>query len=137
MFEISRPPYGVPMDIPITIDLRRYLPKQKADAIRNLSGGIVMKIARKAQEPFEGTLSRVMSLTKEMKNRHPSIKNIWWAEFIEKVSFHQICAYFKASSKVIELTSKNPFYVVDKCSPVLSNIGLLSNVLNEDSVKRL
>ena len=129
MFEISKPPYGSPMDIPVTIDLRKYLPDNKAEAIRNLSGGIVMRLARKAGEPFEDTLSRVLSLTKTMKDGHPSKKNLLWAERIEKMNFYQICAYFKTTSQFIDMLSHNPFYVVDKCSPILSNCGLISESL--------
>lgn len=129
MFEISKPPYGVPMDIPVTIDLRKYLPKNRAEAIRNLSGGIVVKIARKMNEPFEGTLSRVMSQTKKMRNGHPDIMNLIWVDYIEKMNFHQICAYYEAVSQVIDMMSQNPFFVIDKCSPVLSNLGLVSKSL--------
>lgn len=129
MFEISKPPFGSPMDIPVTIDLRRYLPDNKAEAIRNLSGGIVMKLARKASEPFEDTLSRVMSLTEKMREGHPSKENLLWAEFIEKMNFHQICAYFKSTSQFIDMLSHNPFYVVHKCSPILSNFGFISKSL--------
>lgn len=129
MFELSKPPYGSPMDIPITIDLRKYLPDNKAEAIRNLSGGIVMRLARKASEPFEDTLSRVMSLTKKIKEGHPGKENLLWAELIEKMNFNQICAYFKTTSQFNDMLSHNPFYVVDKCSPVLSNFGFISKSL--------
>lgn len=129
MFKISKPPYGVPMDIPITIDLRKYLPEHKAGAIRNMSGGIVLKIARKPHEPFEETLSRVMSFTKEIRSRHPSATNLKMAELIEKMNFHQICAYFKAMSRAIEFASHSPFYIVNRCSPVLSNFGFISRSL--------
>ncbi len=131
MFEISKPPYGLPMDIPVTIDLRKYLPDHKAEAIRNLSGGIVMRLARKAGEPFEDTLSRVMSLTKIMKEGHPSKENLLRAERIEKMNFYQICAYFKTTSQFIDMLSHNPFYVVGKCSPILSNFGYISKSLIE------
>lgn len=129
MFKLSKPPYGSPMDIPVTIDLRKYLPDHKAEAIRNLSGGIVMRLARKASEPFEGTLTRVMSLTKKMREGHPSKENLLWAEQIEKMNFYQICAYFKTTSRFIDMLSLNPFYVVDKCSPILSNFGYISKSL--------
>jgi NRPS condensation-like uncharacterized protein len=126
MFEISKPPYGMPMDIPLTIDLRKYLPESKAEAIRNLSGGIVMKMAREAQESFEDTLSRVMSLTGEFKNKRPSLRNFKWADFIEMMNFHQLCACFKAESKFINLISKSPLFVMNKCCPILSNFGFIS-----------
>jgi len=129
MFDMSKIPYGVPMDIPVTLDLRRYLPDQKTEAIRNLTGGLIIKKARKAHESFEGTLSRVMSETKEIKNGHPGIQNAIGAEIAENINFHQICAYFKAVSQIIETTSQNPFYVVNTCGLTLSNFGFVSKPL--------
>lgn len=126
MFKISKPPYGVPMDIPITIDLRKYLPDHKAQAIRNLSGGVVIKIGRKPHESFEGTLSRIKSLTKYFKNNHPSLESTRMLDYIEKTSFHQICSYFKTIANVSDLASLSPFSAVGMCSPVLSNMGLIS-----------
>ncbi|MHB8063974.1 MAG: condensation domain-containing protein, partial [Ruminiclostridium sp.] len=129
MFEIAKPPYCVPMDIPITIDLRKYLPNHKAEAIRNFSGGVILRINRKANELFEETLSRVMALTKDMKSRHPSFENIKGLEVIEKISFHQICAYFKTLTQIIEFASQSPFTIIDRCSPILSNVGFISKSL--------
>lgn len=129
MFEIAKPPYGVPMDIPITMDLRKYLPDNKAEAIRNFSSGVILRIDRRANELFEGTLSRVMALTKDVKNRHPSIKNAKCLELIEKMNFHQICVYFKTLSQIINLASQNPFITINRCSPVLSNVGFISKSL--------
>jgi len=129
MFEIDNPPYGVPMDIPITIDLRKYLPNNKAEAIRNFSSGVILRIDRKANELFEGTLSRVMALTKDIKNRHPSFTNAKGLEVIEKISFHQICSFFKILSQIMNLVSQNPFITIDRCSPIFSNVGLISKSL--------
>ncbi len=129
MFKISKPPYGVPMDIPITMDLRKYLPDHKADAIRNLSGGVVIKIGRKPHESFEDTLSRIVPLTTYFKDKHPSVESTRMADYIEKMSFHQICSYFKALGQVNELEAMSPFSVDNICSPVLSNLGLISKSL--------
>lgn len=129
MFEISKPPYGVPMDIPITMDLRKYLPDHKAQAIRNFSGGTVIKMARKPHESFESTLSRIMSITKDLKNKHPSVENARMADYIEKISFRQVCSYCKAVSRVMKLAEKSPFFVINRCSPVLSNFGFISKSL--------
>ena len=52
-----------------------------------------------------------------------------WAEYIDKMNFYQICAYFKAYSQVLEMASQSPFNVIDKCSPVLSNFGFVSKSL--------
>lgn len=129
MFDISKPPYGLPMDISITSDLRRYLPDNKAHAIRNFSSGAIFRIGRKANELFEETLSRVMVVTKDFKNRHPNFASIIGVENFEKINFHQFCAYFKAMSQAVELVSQNPFFVFNRCSPVLSNIGFISRSL--------
>lgn len=126
MFEISKPPYDVPMEIPITLDLRRYLPDQKAEAIRNLSGGLITKIARKKNESFPETLSRVMSKTKILKNGHPGIEFAAWAEQVENMDFNQFDSYFKNLSQIIDMTSYNPFYVNDKCGIALANLGFVS-----------
>jgi len=129
MFEIAKPLYGIPMDIPITIDLRKYLPEQKAEAIRNFSGGVTLRIGRKANELFEETLSRVMAETEEMRNRHPGLENAIKLECIENLNFNKICTFFKAFSQVVELASRNPFIVLNRCSPSLSNIGFISKSL--------
>lgn len=128
MFKIAKPPYGVPMDIPITIDLRKYLPDHKAEAIRNFSGGVVLRIDRKAKELFEGTLSRIAALTKDIKNRHPSYENTKRIEIIEKMNFYQICLYYKTLSQFVKLSSQNPF-IINRGSPVLSNVGIISKSL--------
>jgi len=129
MFEIAKPPYGIPMEIPITMDLRKYLPEQKAEAIRNFSGGYILRISRKANELFEGTLARVMAKTKDLKNRHPGLENAIKVDLIENMNFNSICAFVKAIAQVIESASQNPFIAINRCNPVLSNIGLISKSL--------
>ncbi len=129
MFEIAKPPYGVPMDIPITMDLRKYLPDHKAEAIRNFSSGVILRLDRRPNELFEGTLYRVMTLTKAMKNSHPSKKNVMGLDIIEKINFNQMCDYFGAISQILELTLKNPFLIFNRCSPTLSNVGFISRSL--------
>jgi NRPS condensation-like uncharacterized protein len=126
MFEISKPPVNVPMSIPITLDLRRHLPDQKTEAIRNLAGGLVTTIARKKHESFSKTLSRVMSTTKKIKSGHPGIENAILAELVESMNFYQFDGFFKAISKITDMASYNPFYVTDKCGVAFSNLGFLS-----------
>lgn len=129
MFDISKPPYGMPMDIAVTTDLRRYLPDNKAQAIRNFSGGITFKIGRKANELFEETLSRVMKVTNDFKNRHPGLVNAIRVEYLENMNFNQVCAFFNTFSQIVDLAAQNPFFVLNRCSPVLSNIGYISKSL--------
>jgi NRPS condensation-like uncharacterized protein len=125
MFKLSRPPYGIPMDIGLTVDLRRYLPDNKAQAIRNFSGGIVLRIPRIHGESFEGTLSRVVSVMKHKKNANPGYESASGAERIEIFNFHQFLAFSRFMSKTSEILSQISFF----CSPGLSNLGLISKSL--------
>ena len=129
MFEIAKPPYGIPMDVPITIDLRKYLPENKAEAIRNFSSGATLKIDRRPNESFERTLSRVMIKTKDIKNRHPSYMTAKCLEIIEKIDFNPISSAFKALSQIINLASKNPYVNFNRCAITLSNVGFISKSL--------
>lgn len=125
MFELSQPPYGVPMDIGLTVDLRRFLPDNKAEAIRNLSGGIVLRVARLPGEPFEGTLSRVVSVMNRKKDHNPGYQCATGAERAEKLNFHYFLAFSKFLSQVSKIMSQNCFF----CSPGLSNVGIISKSL--------
>lgn len=122
MFKMTNPAYGVPMDMGVTVDLRRYLPDNKADGIRNLSGGVVLSIARIIGEPFEETLNRVKSVMIRKKGKNPGYQCATAAERAEKVNFFQYLAFSKFMSKVSQITSQNCFF----CSPGLSNVGVIS-----------
>ncbi|MGI6778391.1 MAG: condensation domain-containing protein [Acetivibrionales bacterium] len=126
MFEYSRPPYGIPMDITSTIDLRRYLPNRKAEAIRNFSGGFVTRIARIKGESFEGTLLRVMHKMNKIKSGLPGLQNAIGGEYIEKLSFEQINDYYKASSEFNKIVRQFPGLGSYLCLPGLSNLGFIS-----------
>lgn len=125
MFKMTQPPYGVPMDIGLTVDLRRYLPGNKAEAIRNFAGGIVLRIPRIMGESFEETLSKIVSVMNRKKSRNPGYQCATGAERAEMFNFHQALAYAKFMSKISKITSQNCFY----CSPGLSNMGLISRSL--------
>lgn len=126
MFEICKPPVNVPMNIPITLDLRRYLPEQKTEAIRNLAGGHITVVAKKKHESFSETLSRVMSSTKILKDGRAGIENAILAEYVENMNFYQIDSFFKALSQILDMNSNNPFNVTDKCGVALGNLGFIS-----------
>ncbi|ODA40015.1 condensation domain-containing protein [Desulfosporosinus sp. BG] len=125
MFKLSRPPYGIPMDIGLTVDLRRYLPDNKAQAIRNLSGGIILRIPRTHGESFEGTLSRVVSVMNRKKSANPGYQNASLAERAEIFNFYQFLAFSRFVSKTSEILSQKSIF----CSPGLSNVGLISKSL--------
>ncbi len=60
-FAINNTTTDKPMILQVSIDLRRYLPNNKAEAICNLSGAIYIALERKNGENFEGTLARVVA----------------------------------------------------------------------------
>lgn len=112
MFKISKPPYGVPMDISSTVDLRRYLPGHKAQAVRNLSGEYITGIARTMNESFEGTLSKVMDATKK----------------INLTYFHNYLGLIYRTPENTN-TAQSPAYISNVCFPELSNLGYISKSL--------
>lgn len=129
MFEISNTLYNIPMDITTTIDLRRYLPNNKAEAIRNFSGGFVTRVERIVGESFEGTLSRIVDITGNIKNGLPGLQNAIGGECVEKMSFLHINAYFKYTAAVTEMTEFWSILPTLTCLPGLSNLGIISRDL--------
>ncbi|NLD47152.1 MAG: hypothetical protein GX660_08120 [Clostridiaceae bacterium] len=130
MFEISNPPYNVPMDISTTVDLRRYLPGHKTEAIRNFSAGFITRIPRIKSEAFGGTLSRVKLEVEKIKKEYPGLHNAMGGEWIEKMNFFHINAYFRDSYKINEFLSMSfPVLFGNLCLPGLSNLGYISKAL--------
>lgn len=121
MFTMSKPQHGVPMDISMTVDLRRYLPNHKTEAIRNFSGGINTKLAMINGESFEGTLSRVIPMMKKIKSSQPGLQSAVGLERVEKAKFQDTLTYYMNEAR-------NAVYS-DKCSPVLSNLGFINKSL--------
>jgi NRPS condensation-like uncharacterized protein len=118
MFEMSAPEYGVPMNISMTADLRRYLPEQKTEAIRCFSGGFETKLDRIENEPFSGTLYRVVEMMKNVKNSYPGLQSAIGLERVEKAKFNETLDYYRIGAQQVSYG--------DKCSPVLSNLGFLN-----------
>lgn len=121
LFKMSQPLYGIPMDISMTADLRRYLPNKKAEAIRNFSGGFDTRLARVAGESFAGTLSRVIPMMNKVKSHRPGLQSAVGLERVEKSNFYQTLAFYQNTSKCSGY--------VDKCAPVLSNLGFINKSL--------
>lgn len=130
MFEISNPPYGIPMDITTTVDLRRYLPDHKTEAIRNFSAGFITRIPRIKSETFDNTLSRVKLQVDKIKKENPGIHNAIGGEQIEKMNFFHINSYFRDAYKINEFLSLVfPALYGNICLPGLSNLGYISKPL--------
>lgn len=130
MFKISQPLFGIPMDISETIDLRRYLPDQRTEAIRNLSGGFKISMARVFGESFQGTLSRVMHEMKRIKSGNPGLQNAIGGECVETMNFPLLNKYMKSSSRISNFPLQSPVSGIHmRCTPTLSNLGLISKSL--------
>jgi NRPS condensation-like uncharacterized protein len=121
MFEVSQPQQGMPMDISMTVDLRRYLPDRKTKGIRNFSGEIYLKLARFEHESFEGTLSRVVAMMNSIKRGKPGLQSAIGLERVEKANFSEILSYYTAETQKASDT--------DMCLPMLSNLGLIDKYL--------
>ncbi len=127
MVQMGQPIYGVPMEIPVTIDLRRYLPDHKTLAIRNFSGSVNTKLLMLINEPFHRTLKRVSNMMKKIKKGYPGLQSAIGLERLEKISFLETLAYYQADARKTQFTC--PLYFGDKCVPTLSNLGILSKSL--------
>lgn len=127
MLAMGQPEYGTPMEIPITIDLRRYLPDKKTEAIRNFSGSVATRLSMVENEPFIDTLSRVTMMMHEIKGGTPGLQSAIGLERLEKISFWETLAYYQVTSQYIKKTSQCTPYTGNKCVPTLSNLGYLSN----------
>ncbi len=129
MLDKEKPVYGIPMEIPITVDLRRYLPDHKANAIRNFSGSVNTKLDMILEEPFAETVERVTNMMKEIKANYPGLQSALGLERVEKISFQEILSYYQAVMETKKTQSFCPLYCGDKCVPTLSNLGYMSNSL--------
>lgn len=129
MLEMGQPIYGLPLEIPTTVDLRRYLPDHKTQAIRNFSGSERTKLSMIINEPFAKTLQRVAGMMKEIKKKYPGLQSAIGLERIEKLNFGDTLGYYQASQEARKITRFCPLYYGDMCVPTLSNIGYLSKSL--------
>ena len=70
------------MILQVSIDLRRYLPNHKAEAICNLSGALYIALERKNGETFEGTLARVTASMNKLKENYPGLESAAGLEYL-------------------------------------------------------
>lgn len=126
LLSMGTPEYGIPMEIPITVDLRRYLPDNKTEAIRNFSGSMNTRLPMLQNEAFCDTLSRLVPVMNEIKSGTPGLQSAIGLERIEKISFYETLAYYQVTTQFIKNASQCIPYSGDKCIPTLSNLGFIS-----------
>lgn len=129
LLAMGTPEYGMPMEIPITVDLRRYLPDNRTEAIRNFSGSLSTRLPMLKDETFCDTLSRLVSVMNEIKSGTPGLQSAIGLERIEKISFYETLAYYQVTTQFIKNSSQCIPYSGDKCIPTLSNLGFISRDL--------
>ena len=117
-FEINGTTCNKPMVIQVSIDLRRYCPDHKAEAICNLSGALYVGLERKQGESFKTTLERIVVLMKKLKDDYPGIGSAKGLEYI----FSQ--GYLAMEKWVTESGTLGRKYNVTY--PLLSNFGIIS-----------
>ncbi len=118
LFAINNTKEGNPMMIQVSIDLRRYLPDRRAEAVCNLSGALYVALERKMGEPFEGTLVRVCAAMDKLKEDCPGLESAAGLEYL----FSQGFAYME--KYMAESAAQGKKYNVT--FPLLSNFGVLS-----------
>ena len=105
------------MLIQVSIDLRRYLPDCKAEAICNLSGALYVSLERKLGETFGKTLLRVSELMRKLKEDYPGVESAAGLEYLFSQGFAGMEKYMMQSA---ELGKK--YHVT---FPLLSNFGTI------------
>jgi NRPS condensation-like uncharacterized protein len=73
LFEVIDPPTGVPLPVLVPVDLRRYLPEARAEAVCNLSGIVLPAISREGDAGFDDTLIRVQQAMHPLKTNNPGL----------------------------------------------------------------
>jgi NRPS condensation-like uncharacterized protein len=118
-FAINKTAEGKPMMIQVSIDLRRYLPDHRAEAICNLSGALYIALERKIGEEFEGTLDRVCESMNKLKQNYPGLETAAGLEYLFSQGYMGMEKYLMQSAEM------GKRYQVT--FPLLSNFGVLND----------
>ena len=117
LFEINDTGYEVPMTIQVSVDLRRYCPDNKAEAICNLSGALYLGVERIHGEVFEKTLERIAAFMRKLKEDYPGIESAKGLEYMYGQGYPVLEKW------LIESGAESRKYNVTY--PLLSNFGIL------------
>jgi len=118
-FELNNTCGNKPMIHQISIDLRRYLPNHKAEAVCNLSGALYTALKRKEGEKFPGTLKRVSASTNRLKEDYPGVEI---AAALEDLFSR---GYLGLEKYLAEAAAMDKKYNLN--FPLLSNFGILTD----------
>jgi NRPS condensation-like uncharacterized protein len=119
LFEINNTVYEMPMTVQVSIDLRRYCPDNKAEAICNLSGALYLGMERIQGEVFEKTLDRTAAVMNKLKEDYPGIESAKGLEYMYGQGYPVLEKW------LMESGAKSRKYQVTY--PLLSNFGVLKD----------
>ena len=120
LFEVIDPPMGGYLTVQFSVDLRHYLPEERAGSICNLASGVFPSIERRADEPFDATLVRVRDAMRSIEANSPGLRVTMLVEVISKLGLRL------AREVASLLVLRNDKMIV----PVFSNLGGLGARVN-------
>jgi NRPS condensation-like uncharacterized protein len=118
-FALNNTGEGKPMLVQVSIDLRRYLPNNRAESICNLSGALYVALERKTEEGSEGTLQRICLSMNKLKQDYPGLESAAGLEYLLSQGFVYMEKYMAESA------AQGKKYNVT--FPLLSNFGVLDS----------
>jgi NRPS condensation-like uncharacterized protein len=118
MFKLVNPEEKVPMEICVTVDLRRYLSGKKAEAICNLSGVVNHRIERVEDESNLSTLKRVSLAMHDIKSNNPGLHSAASIEMMAGLDYNQAVAFMKNTWEACVTSEKSTIN--------LSNMGIVA-----------
>ena len=120
LYKMIAPNESTPMEIVVNVDLRRYLPNQKADAICNLSGELNIRLAIDPKEDFERSLNKVESVMNDLQGKLPGLHSAVSLELIAEQGFEEALRFFREN--------RNSALLSQKASPILVNFDVVSDI---------
>jgi len=116
LFEVIDPHSAGPLTVQVSVDLRQYLPQQRAGSICNLAGAVFPAFVRRAGEPFDGTLVRVRDAMRAIEAGRPGLAGTMLVEMVLKLGL-------PLARRVAALLARRNGGVM---APIYSNLGGLS-----------
>lgn len=118
MFFMVSPGYNIPMEICVTVDLRRYLINRKESTICNLSGVENHRIPGIEGESFTSTLERVSLAMNKLKSHNIGLHSAASIEMMGEIGYKNAADFIK---NAWEESNRNKKSTVN-----LSNMGVIS-----------
>jgi NRPS condensation-like uncharacterized protein len=118
---------NIALNIPCTVDLRRYLPDHKTMAICNLASWIVCDIIPGKKEEFDDTVKKVHNLMESRKSSFPGLNGLATLSLA-----FQLFSYQKAK-ELIKKKLQYPLFALTNIGTIDRNSLLFHNILVTDA----